>query len=244
MNRAIATAGLLATITLSIGCAHDHHVGMRVEGRGVAPDNDRDGVSDNVDQCLATPPRHSVDASGCSSDADGDGIANAQDRCPDTDEGLDVDQRGCAIDADADGVLAAADRCPNTPPKAEVDGDGCAVTTASPSLPTLNEVHFRFDSAELSEAAAEPIGKIVDAVQARPGAQLQVTGYTDDVGSAGYNLGLAMRRAQAVIERLIAEGVAGERLSALARGQADPVAPNDTESGRARNRRVEVTLQD
>ena len=210
----MTVVGLLAATLVGAGCSNQHE-GMHVDSPGRAPDNDRDGITDDVDQCLDTRVGHPVDASGCSVDLDGDGVVNSRDECPGTPEGVSVDRSGCALDTDA---------------------------SPTASLPTLRGMHFRVDSAELTEAAAPVIAEVLEALEDRPGAELQVIGHTDSTGSARYNLDLAMRRAEAVVERLQTEGIAAGRLSALARGQTAPVASNDTDQGRARNRRVELIL--
>ena len=208
--------GLLAFTLVVAGCSNQH-VGMHVDSPGRAPDNDRDGITDDVDRCLDTRAGHTVDAYGCSLDRDGDGVVNFRDECPGTPEGVSVDRFGCALDTEA---------------------------SPTASLPTLRGMHFRVDSAELTEAAAPVIAEVLDVLEDRPAADLQVIGHTDSTGSVRYNLDLAMRRADAVVERLVTEGVAAGRLSALARGQAAPVASNETDEGRARNRRVELILKE
>ena len=212
----MTVAGLLAATLVSAGCSNQH-VGMHVDSPGRAPDNDRDGITDDVDQCLDTPAGHPVGVYGCSVDRDGDGVVNSVDYCPDTPEGVSVDRLGCAVDTEVS---------PVTP------------------LPTLRGMHFRVDSAELTEAASPVIAEVVEVLEKRPDADLQVIGHTDSTGSVRYNLDLAMRRAEAVVNRLVTEGVADGRLSALARGQAAPVASNETDRGRARNRRVELMLME
>jgi OOP family OmpA-OmpF porin len=244
MRLTIACLVLLAVVLILGGCSTNRaHIGMWVTDAGGAPDNDADGVTDDIDQCLGTPANRSVDSVGCSNDDDNDGIPNRWDQCPDSPADQRVDARGCVIDADGDGVVDAADQCPNTPPETEVNGRGCEVTTKPPSeLPRLTDVHFEFDSAKLKASVSEPLEQIIEAAEARPDARLRVIGYTDSMGSEGYNLGLAMRRARAVVDRLIEKGMSGQRLSAMARGEQEPLAPNDTEAGRALNRRVEFEL--
>jgi OmpA-OmpF porin, OOP family len=71
--------------------------------------------------------------------------------------------------------------------------------------------------------------------------KLQVVGHTDNQGTADYDNNLSMRRAQAVVTELVtAYHVAADRLQASGKGFSEPVAPNDTEEGRAKNRRVEL----
>lgn len=75
-----------------------------------------------------------------------------------------------------------------------------------------------------------------------PDAQLLVLGHTDGVGTVPYNVDLSRRRATSVIQELIRRGASASQLSAVAIGKSQPIAPNETEEGRARNRRVEFMI--
>jgi outer membrane protein OmpA-like peptidoglycan-associated protein len=77
---------------------------------------------------------------------------------------------------------------------------------------------------------------------AEPQTALQIVGHTDSQGSEMHNLQLSISRAEAVADYLRARGIALDRLSADGRGEADPLTSNAQESGRARNRRVELIL--
>lgn len=106
----------------------------------------------------------------------------------------------------------------------------------------LGDVFFGSGQGELKTEAAENLGPVVDFLARFPGLPVRVEGYTDDRGSEASNLALSERRAESVVNALGAAGVDRSRLSAVGRGEADPLAANDTPSGRARNRRVEVLV--
>jgi surface protein len=97
----------------------------------VKSDEDNDGVSDDVDECLNTPPDEEVDENGCSDsqiDSDGDGISEENDLCNDTPNGEEVDENGCSDsqkDTDNDGISDDIDVCPNTPEGEDVNEQGC-----------------------------------------------------------------------------------------------------------------------
>ncbi len=97
-------------------------------------DNDKDGVADDIDQCLETPEGEQVDSQGCSEsqkDADGDGITDDLDQCAETPEGDTVDEQGCSDtqkDSDSDGITDDLDQCSETPEGETVDEDGCSET--------------------------------------------------------------------------------------------------------------------
>ncbi|CAN5499944.1 hypothetical protein BH10ACT1_BH10ACT1_25920 [soil metagenome] len=91
----------------------------------------------------------------------------------------------------------------------------------------------------------EPLMQLaVTVLRLNPQARMVIIGYTDDRGSAARNEVLSGQRAQALRAYLVSQGVAIGRVDAVGRGPADPVAPNDTDAGRAQNRRIEVELLD
>jgi outer membrane protein OmpA-like peptidoglycan-associated protein len=105
-----------------------------------------------------------------------------------------------------------------------------------------NDVLFDFDSATLKPAAEKVLVGIVKQMQDDTSYQATLVGYTDATGAPQYNLGLSKRRAEAVRDFLVAHGVGAERITVEWKGEADPVAPNTTKEGRAKNRRTEITL--
>jgi OmpA-OmpF porin, OOP family len=143
------------------------------------------------------------------------------------------------VDSDGDGVYDDVDRCPNTPPGVKVDEIGCFVEA------TLR-VNFAFDSSEISAADKAEIDRAVVAIKDRPAeiaaeVKYEVAGHTDSVGSEAYNQRLSERRANAVRDRLIAEGIPAAQVTAVGYGESRPRASNDTDEGRAENRRVVIT---
>ena len=119
---------------------------------------------------------------------------------------------------------------------------------ASQPLPVLRIVFderafFDFDRDDPRPDARPTLDLIADSLRRdAPGAELTVLGHTDATGTEEYNLDLSRRRAANVLARLIRQGVDPARLSAVAIGRAQPIAPNSTEAGRARNRRVEFMI--
>ncbi|MEL7187790.1 MAG: outer membrane beta-barrel protein, partial [Pseudomonadota bacterium] len=142
-------------------------------------DLDRDGVGDDVDQCLETPANTPVDAYGCAlpvavvpegpKDSDGDGVMDGDDQCPDTSAGVEVDVRGCEV-------------------KDEIELPG---------------VQFETNSDRLRSGAERVLDDAAQTLVRNPGLKVEVAGHTDDRGDAEYNRGLSERLAVASIRKVI-----------------------------------------
>lgn len=104
----------------------------------------------------------------------------------------------------------------------------------------LYGLYFDFGSAELRDESAPTLDAVSAMLRADPALRLGVEGHTDAVGNDAANVGLSRERAEAVVQALVRRGIAPQRLEARGWGAAQPVADNDTPSGRARNRRVAI----
>ena len=200
-------------------------------------DSDGDGVLDGADQCPGTPRGTRVDAVGCPLDSDGDGVTDDKDQCPGTPRGTPVNASGCPLDSDGDGVLDGADKCPDTPRGQKVNAEGCHV------IFSLEGVNFAYDSAELTSGATSKLNEGVAMLKANADIKVMIEGHTDSRGSDEYNMSLSQRRAESVVNFLTSNGIAASRLSSAGRGEGSPVASNDTDEGRAQNRRVDFVIQ-
>lgn len=107
---------------------------------------------------------------------------------------------------------------------------------------TLSGDVFAPGQATLRPEARANLSRVVAFVQAEPSAAVRIEGHTDDRGSDNLNQVLSQKRAEAVRDALIEEGVDGARLQAVGMGEGQPVADNASEQGRSRNRRVDVVL--
>ncbi len=109
---------------------------------------------------------------------------------------------------------------------------------------SLYGILFDFDKDTLKPESAPTLDEITKLLAAKPELKLKIVGHTDNQGTADYNLDLSKRRAANVVAALVQErGIAADRLSSEGAGLTQPVAPNDTEEGRAKNRRVELIAQ-
>lgn len=107
----------------------------------------------------------------------------------------------------------------------------------------LGPVSFRESSVELRESAFATLDRLVEYAHDCPAAILGITGHTDASGNESWNRQLSAARAQAVADYLAERGVAADRLTVAGKGSMQPVADNDTEIGRERNRRIEFELR-
>ena len=107
---------------------------------------------------------------------------------------------------------------------------------------TLRNIFFNTASYELLAASEVEIDKLARLLFVNPTLRIELGGHTDNVGNDAANQLLSEQRANAVRDRLIAKGIEGSRITAKGYGEIKPVATNDSEEGRAQNRRTEVTV--
>ena len=107
----------------------------------------------------------------------------------------------------------------------------------------LRAVHFDFNKADIRPDAVPVLDEAAEMLNNEGTVAVIVVGHTDSVGSDAYNLKLSKRRADAVAKYLTSHGVNASRLKTEGLGESKPVASNDTEDGRAQNRRVELHVE-
>lgn len=158
-------------------------------------------------------------------------------------------------DEDGDGVFDRRDRCPDTPANTPVDHRGCplpqypaSVKPAEPAqsevitLSDAGDVLFAFNQSELTPTAKSQLDSIMGKLEDADVVSIKVVGFTDSVGSDAYNQALSQRRASSVAEYLLSQGVAPNKITSEGKGESQPVADNETDEGRAKNRRVELHI--
>jgi OOP family OmpA-OmpF porin len=245
-DRPYVNGGLGALFALS------PHLALRAEARYVNNFNDIAGVDDqNTGDVVASlgvqfdlpgksEPKMVVvtQPTPAKGDTDGDGVADDADKCPSSPKGAQVDATGCPIDSDKDGVYDYLDKCPNTPRGLKVDANGCVVVQTL----LLENVNFEFNKSTLTPAAKKSLTENADNFRKQPNLKVEIAGHTDSVGSDAYNNNLSMRRANAVRDFLITQGMNPKNMVAKGYGESQPVADNKTDAGRAQNRRVEFRV--
>ncbi|REG89474.1 OmpA family protein [Winogradskyella sediminis] len=206
------------------------------------PDSDGDGVMDKDDKCPDVAGLKTL--AGCP-DADGDGVSDADDNCPN--EAGPAANSGCPWpDTDGDGVLDKDDKCPNE--AGTVANNGCPeVKPTEEVMDTLNEysrsILFNSGKATFQKQTDQVLQSMVAIFKEYPQANFSLEGHTDSDGSKSMNQALSERRANAVRDYLIANGISSERLTAAGFGESNPIASNRTSAGKKENRRVEVKLK-
>lgn len=175
----------------------------------------------------------------------GGSIGYAVSGSSDEDQGIAVGgATGAAI-----GALLCADRTPAPQPVAEPE----PMPEPEPAPPPVtefeavtldSEVTFAFDSDEIRPGAHQTLQQVATTLRENPNLRVRIEGHTDSVGSAQYNEGLSQRRADSVRAFLAAQGIAENRMTTRGFGEERPVATNDTDEGRAQNRRVEIVNWD
>lgn len=126
----------------------------------------------------------------------------------------------------------------------QLEGTGVSVTRVGNNI-TLNmpgNVTFAFNSGDINSQFYEVLNSVALVLEEFDQTFVEVAGHTDSVGSSEYNQGLSLRRAQSVANYLTAQKVDSQRLIIVGGGEDYPIASNETDAGRALNRRVEITI--
>lgn len=215
-------------------------------------DNDGDGIIDQLDKAPLIPE----DIDGFEDDDgvpdldnDWDGIPDSLDGAPNQPEDLDGYQDDDGIpdlDDDGDGIPDISDACKG---QAETyngyrDDDGCPDEVPKPLVKKGERIVLQGVNFELSSARLEPesyiiLDQVYESLFANPEIEVEIRGYTDNTGSESFNRKLSQARADTVRTYLVKKGIDSYRITAKGYGSSDPIADNNTEVGRAKNRRIE-----
>lgn len=146
----------------------------------------------------------------------------------------------CSLDDDADGVNNCIDKCPDTIKGLAVDAAGCPID----DIVTL-KINFDFDKSDIKPQYHQELADFASYMrQQQSFTVVEIAGHTDSVGSDEYNQKLSERRAKAVRDYLVNElGMDDKLFSAVGYGESKPIATNDTDAGRAENRRILAELK-
>jgi outer membrane protein OmpA-like peptidoglycan-associated protein len=239
--------------------------------RPTVHDSDGDGIKDDVDLCPRQAEDFDgfQDADGCPDlDNDNDGILDTNDRCPNEPEDFNgvQDQDGCpdgSSDRDGDGIIDSCDKCPDDPEDRDgfQDADGCpdrgdrdkiagapreeeeSAAIAGNAIVIQDQIRFATNSAEILPASVATLAGVATTMKSHPEILLvAIEGHADERSSDERNLELTDRRAMAVLETLVRDGVDRARLRAIGFGSYCPLSVDHGESAWAKNRRVEFKI--
>lgn len=150
-------------------------------------------------------------------------------------------------DTDGDGVADQFDKCPGTPAGTKVDGSGCplppppapVVVDNTAAVSGWETIQFDFNSSVLKTESYPVLDKLSSTLREN-GGKIVAKGYASSEGTEAYNLKLSKDRANSVKTYLVNSGVSASQITVKGYGEANPIASNDTEEGRIKNRRVET----
>ena len=151
---------------------------------------------------------------------------------------------GAGVGALAGGGIGAYQDRQEAALRRELAGTGVDVVRQGDNI-TLNmpgNITFAFDSSNLQSQFHPILDNVADTLNEYNQTVIEVAGHTDSVGDSGYNQNLSVERAQSVANYLSGRGVMQQRMIVTGAGETRPIASNDTEAGRAQNRRVEITI--
>ena len=202
-------------------------------------DKDNDGVADVEDDCPTLPGKKTM--KGCP-DSDADGIYDNIDQCP-QDSGL-VRYKGCPIpDRDNDGFNDEIDACPDETFEAN---NGCPFIKKEIRQKVdlaAKGIYFKSNSAIIDSTSFKNLDEIAAIMLSQEPFILDIEGHTDNKGSEKLNLELSQKRADACRDYLVQKGISSSRIESIGYGDIKPIADNETEEGRAKNRRTEFVLK-
>lgn len=205
------------------------------------PDTDGDGINDESDKC---PQKFGLAKNnGCPEvDTDGDGVNDDADKCP-TVAGV-ARNNGCPYaDTDGDGITDDLDKCPNE--AGTTQNNGCPVREIQKKIDTQSSfIYFDMNKATLQQRSLEPLNQVFALIANNEAIKVKIEGHSDNIGDASYNLSLSKQRANTIMNYFKNKGISPSRLSAAGFGQTKPIESNANREGRAKNRRVEITISE
>jgi outer membrane protein OmpA-like peptidoglycan-associated protein len=158
-------------------------------------------------------------------------------------EKADADAKLAQEKADADAKLAKEASDAEALRLAQQKSNDTVIVFVKGKTVVLRGVNFEFNKATLTKDSERILWRAYNAMISNPEVAVVITGHTDNVGSQKYNQVLSLKRAQSVKNWLVEKGIASNRMRTVGRGLNEPVASNETDAGRAENRRIEFYVE-
>ena len=152
--------------------------------------------------------------------------------------------RGCPApvqDSDGDGIPDSEDKCPTI--KGVKEAQGCLPTEFDKFAGAIEDITFDTNKATLKPKSFAILDEAVRLLNQYPTIMIDIHGHTDNQGPDAYNQTLSDNRAKAVLDYIVGKGIDPSRLSSRGFGESEPIAPNTTAAGRAKNRRTEFKIR-
>ncbi len=176
-------------------------------------------------------------------DTDGDGIEDADDKCLYTQAGANVDKQGCTI---VEAIVIPEEVVYIEEPKQIISVPTVQKRSKVKQYTEKNrrnlQINFESNSAVIMSSSKSKIKNFANYLKKNPKATVTIEGYTDNSGIRSKNLTLSTKRAKAVASLLVRYGIKTSKIKAVGKGDLNPIADNETESGRAKNRRIEAVM--
>jgi len=165
--------------------------------------------------------------------------------CSSTEVHTDIQQVISCPDSDGDSIPDTIDRCPDVP--GEMENWGCPhydrLIVKRDRLELKEKLYFAWDQAKLEDASFPVLDEVVRALKDNKSFRVEIEGNADSTGPEEHNQTLSENRAQAVLDYLVAHGIAKERLGSKGLSSSKPLDTNATAAGRENNRRVEFVVR-
>ncbi|PKN72517.1 MAG: hypothetical protein CVU50_06565 [Candidatus Cloacimonetes bacterium HGW-Cloacimonetes-3] len=199
---------------------------MKYRTDPLVADTDKDGISDGleINQYKTDPLK---------ADTDGDGLDDYAEIMTHRTNPLKIDTDGGSMN---DGAEIKFGKNPLDPKDDLLD-----MTKGKKVV--LEGIMFESAKATIRPESKTILTKVYESLQANPDVTVIIAGHTDSVGGEDSNRSLSLRRAQAVKDWLVDKGVDSARIKVIGKGEAEPIASNDTSDGRAKNRRIEFEIE-
>jgi len=204
------------------------------------PDKDGDGINDEEDKC--PDQKGTAKYGGCPiPDKDGDGINDEEDKCPD--QAGPAERGGCPVtDRDNDGINDDDDKCPDVPGSKTNNGCPDVPANVSKTLGAASQGITFGTGAKLTTKSNASLNQLVTIMNENPGLKVRVEGHSDNAGNDDANMKLTQDRADAVKAYLVSKGISADRITAEGFGETQPIADNNSATGRTKNRRIEIRV--